>query len=464
MLKRRENKLKAILGIGDVTAFLLCFYLTFYIRFKFIPAPLGVPPIKPYFYLSFLVLFFTLISLKINGLYSIKGFIWKGSSFFKIFLSLFFSFILTSAFLQFLRNFSFSRIFLVFFYFNLFFLFCLWRFFFKLFLKSPQKKGKFQEKILILGAGELGKNLVDKLKEHRELGLKILGFLDDDPGKVNYSYEGVPVLGNLNDLENVLKGDEIDGVFITFPLINRQKSEKIIETLQKKYLDIYLIPDIIQIFTLKVSIEEHLGLPLIYLNPSPLEGWGGILKRLVDIIFSLFGIIILLPFWVIIGLIIKKEDGGSIFYKQKRMGLDGKEFDILKFRTMEEGAEKETGAVMSKKNDKRITKIGSFLRKYSIDETPQFINVLLGDMSLVGPRPERPEFVKEFVEKFPNYFLRHRVRCGITGWAQVNGFRGPTSIKRRLQYDLFYIQNWSLLFDFKIIFLTILGGFKNKYV
>jgi len=463
MLKRREKQFKTILVLVDSFLILFSFYLSFYFRFKFIPAPLGVPPIEPYIYLSFFVLFATLISLKINGLYTSKGFIWKGSSLIKIFLSSLFSFIITSAFLQFLRGFSFSRIFLFIFYLSLFLFLSIWRFFFKKILKIFHKKGKFIERAIILGAGNLGKLLVDKLKEHRELGLQIIGFLDDDPGKANFSYEGINVLGSLNDLEEVLNKNNIDGAFISFPYNQKSKGEKIINSLQKRYLDIYFVPDIVQMLTLRTTVEEYYDLPLIYLNPSPLEGWGNIVKRVMDIFFSSFGIIFLFPFWLIISFLIKREDGGPIFYKQKRMGLDGKEFEILKFRTMEVEAEKDK-PVMSKKNDKRVTKIGGFLRKWSLDETPQFINVLLGDMSLVGPRPERPEFVDEFVEKFPDYFLRHKVKCGITGWAQVNGFRGPTSIKRRLQYDIYYIQNWSIWLDLKIIALTILGGFKNKNV
>lgn len=463
MLKRREKKFKTFLLLGDSILFFICFFFSFCFRFNFIPAPLGVPPIEPYIYLSILILFFILFSLNLNGLYSSKGFIWKGSSFIKIAISCFFSFILTSAFLQFLRGFSFSRIFLILFF--LIFLFCLsiWRFSFQEILKTLHKKGKLVENAIILGAGNLGKLLVEKLKEHRRIGLKIVGFLDDDPGKVNFSFEGLKVLGNLNELENILEKYNISGAFIAFPYNQKSKGEKIINLLQKRYIDIYFVPDIVQMLTLRSSIEEYYGLPLIFLNPSPLEGWGGLLKRVMDIIFSIIGIIFFIPFWVVISILIKREDKGPIFYKQKRMGMDGKEFEIFKFRTMKVEAEKEK-AVMSKKNDERVTMVGSVLRKWSLDETPQFINVLKGDMSLVGPRPERPEFVKEFQEKFPDYFLRHKVKCGITGWAQVNGFRGPTSIKRRLQYDLFYIQNWSLWFDIRIIIMTIMGGIKNKNV
>lgn len=463
MLKRREKKFKLILIFGDSILFLLSYYLIYYFRFNFLPAPLGIPPLDPYIYLSILILFFLIFSLRTNGLYTSKGIIWKGSSLIKIFLSCLFSFILTSAFLQFIRGFSFSRLFLILFFVIFFIILSIWRFTFKTILKILHKKGKLAENVLVLGAGNLGKLLIEKLKEHREMGLKILGFLDDDPGKANYSYEGIQVLGNLNDLEDILNKYEISGAFITFPYNQKTKGEKIIDLMQRKYLDIYFVPDIVQILALRTTVEEYYGLPLIYLNPSPLEGWGFTIKRAMDIIFSIFGIIFFLPFWIVFALLIKKEDSGPVLYRQKRMGLDGKEFEILKFRSMEVEAEKNR-PIISKKNDRRTTKIGVFLRKWSLDETPQFINVLLGDMSLVGPRPERPEFVEEFEEKFPDYFLRHRVKCGITGWAQVNGFRGPTSIKRRLQYDLFYIQNWSIWLDLKIIFMTILGGFKNKNV
>lgn len=463
MLKRREKKFKRFLVAGDSLVIFLSYFLSYFIRFEIIPAPLGVPPIKPYLYLSLTVLFFTLLSLKVNGLYRSEGFIWKGSSFFKILLSAIFSFILTSALLQFIRSFSFSRLFLVLFFLLLVLFLSLFRFAFKGILNFFHRKGKFVERAIILGAGNLGQNLVDKLKEHRELGLQIVGFLDDDPGKANFLYKGIKVLGSLNDLEKILEREQLDGAFIAFPYNQKSKGEKIIDLLQRRYLDIYFVPDIIQMLTLRTSVVEYYDMPLIYLNPTPLEGWGAVVKRLIDIIFSIVAIIILLPFWAVIAVLIKREDGGPVFYKQKRMGLDGKEFEIIKFRSMEVEAEK-NGAQIARKNDKRVTKIGAFLRKWSLDETPQFINVLLGEMSLVGPRPERPEFVEEFEEKFPDYFLRHKVKCGITGWAQVNGFRGPTSIKRRLQYDLYYIQNWSIWFDLKILAMTAMGGFKNKYV
>lgn len=463
MIKRREKKIKLFLLLGDSLIIFLSFYLSYLFRFSFLPVPLGIPPFKPYFYLSILVLFLTIFSLKINGLYKTKGFLLSIHSFFKIFLSAVFSFLILSATLQYIRNFTFSRLFLFILFLNLTILLTLWRVLFKLILNFFHKKGKFLENAIILGAGSLGKLLVEKLKEHRKLGLNIIGFLDDDPGKINFSYEGVPCIGNTFALEEILRKYDIDGAFITFSFENKAKSERILGILQKNYVDVYFLPDIIQIFTLRATAEVYHGLPLIYLNPSPLQGWGGVIKRLMDISLSIIGILLFLPFWLIIAILIKKEDGGPIFYRQKRMGMDGKEFFILKFRTMEPDAEKD-GPKMAKKEDKRVTKIGNFLRKWSLDETPQFINVLLGDMSLVGPRPERPEFVKEFLEKFPEYFLRHKVKCGITGWAQVNGFRGPTSIKRRLQYDLFYIQNWSILFDLKIILLTLIGGFKNKNV
>lgn len=463
MLKRREKQFKRFLIVGDSIVVFLCYFLSYFIRFELFPVPLGIPPFKPYLYLSFVILVFTLLSLKANGLYSSKGFIWKGSSFFKILLSAIFSFILTSALLQFIRVFSFSRLFLIIFFSLLVLSLSLFRFAFKSILKVFHKKGKFVERAIILGAGNLGQSLVDKLEEHRELGLQIIGFLDDDPGKANFSYKGIKVLGNLNDLEKILEKEDLDGAFIAYPYNQKSKGEKIIDLLQRRYLDIYFVPDIIQMLTLRTSVVEYYDLPLIYLNPTPLEGWGALVKRLMDIILSSLAIVFLLPFWILIAILIKREDGGPVFYKQKRMGIDGKEFEIIKFRSMEVEAEK-NGAQIARKNDKRVTNIGTFLRKWSLDETPQFINVLLGQMSLVGPRPERPEFVEEFEEKFPDYFLRHKVKCGITGWAQVNGFRGPTSIKRRLQYDLYYIQNWSIWFDLKILALTLLGGFKNKYV
>ena len=231
---------------------------------------------------------------------------------------------------------------------------------------------------------------------------------------------------------------------------------KLIKVGNNLFLDIKLVPDILQITSLKAGMEHLEGIPTINLGDIPLHGYRLAIKRIFDLVFSLAGIILLLPFFSLIALLIKLDSRGPVFYNQRRVGLDGKHFKIIKFRTMIQNAEKKTGVIWSPPDDKRITRIGCFLRKFSIDELPQLFNVLIGEMSLVGPRPERPEFVEKFKNDIPKYMLRHRVKTGITGWAQVHGLRQNTPLDKRIEFDIYYIQNWTFKLDLEILWRTIL--------
>jgi exopolysaccharide biosynthesis polyprenyl glycosylphosphotransferase len=229
-------------------------------------------------------------------------------------------------------------------------------------------------------------------------------------------------------------------------------------------VDIKVVPDLVQYATIKAALEDLDGIPIITLNEVPLRGWSSMVKRLMDMAVGGALVVLLMPVIPIIVLLIKLRGGrGPVFYRQERMSLDGKTFQIYKFRTMVDGAELETGPVFASAEDPRRTAVGVWLRRFNLDELPQLINVVLGDMSLVGPRPERPPFVRLFKERIPQYMLRHRVKSGITGWAQVNGWRGNTSIEKRIEYDLYYIENWSLLLDVKILILTLFRGFGQRH-
>jgi Undecaprenyl-phosphate glucose phosphotransferase len=209
-------------------------------------------------------------------------------------------------------------------------------------------------------------------------------------------------------------------------------------------------------------MDELDGLPIVSLQGAPLYGWDRVFKRIFDLVIGSFILILMAPVMFLIGLLIKLTSEGPIFYRQERVGMNGRPFHILKFRTMRADAEKETGPIWARESDPRRTKVGAFLRKYSLDELPQFFNVLKGEMSLVGPRPERPNFVEEFREKIPSYMLRHKIKTGMTGWAQVNGFRGNTSLEKRIEHDLYYIQHWSVGFDLRILFMTLWKGFFSR--
>ncbi len=328
-------------------------------------------------------------------------------------------------------------------------------------LRRIRLSGHNLQRILVIGAGVLGREITQKLVAHRDLGFEIAGFLDDDPGKAGTEIDGVPVLGTLRQAEEIIAERSIDHVYVALPIEAYRKTLQILQRMGNEIVDIKLVPDILQYATLNASLEDVDGTPVINLSQVPLQGWNSLVKRAMDVAMACTVLAVLLPFLPLVALAIWLEDRGPIFYRQERMGLDGKSFMILKFRSMRADAEASTGPVWAIKDDPRRTRVGSFIRHWSIDELPQIWNVLVGDMSIIGPRPERPTFVREFKHKIPQYMLRHRVKAGITGWAQVHGWRGNTSIKKRIQYDLYYIENWSLALDMKILWMTLRHGFKH---
>jgi Undecaprenyl-phosphate glucose phosphotransferase len=249
---------------------------------------------------------------------------------------------------------------------------------------------------------------------------------------------------------------------VALPLEAHRKMLRILQVVSRECVEVKLVPDILQYATLRASIEDVDGTPVINLSQVPLQGWSSLIKRSMDVVLSLPALAVLVPLLPAVAALVWLEDRGPIFYRQERMGLDGKGFMILKFRSMRVDAESSTGPVWATKDDPRRTRVGRYLRRWSLDELPQLWNVLKGEMSLIGPRPERPAFVQEFKHKIPQYMLRHRVRSGITGWAQVHGWRGNTSIKKRIQYDLYYIENWSLKLDFKILWMTVRKGLRHN--
>jgi Undecaprenyl-phosphate glucose phosphotransferase len=329
-------------------------------------------------------------------------------------------------------------------------------------LRRIRLRGHNLQRILVVGAGILGREITQKILAHRELGFVVEGFLDDDPGKQGRSFAGVPVLGGLREIEEILASRRVDQVFIALPPGAHNKIMRLLEVVGRECVDVRLVPDILQYVTLKASLEDVDGTPVINLSQVPLQGWNSLVKRTMDISLAGLGLLASAPVLPLVAAAIWLEDRGPIFYRQERMGLDGRRFQILKLRTMRTDAESSSGPVWAIKDDPRRTRLGTLLRRWSLDELPQLWNVLKGDMSLVGPRPERPSFVHEFKHKVPQYMVRHRVRAGITGWAQVHGWRGNTSIRKRIEYDLYYIENWSLKLDFKILWMTLRHGLRHN--
>ncbi len=330
-------------------------------------------------------------------------------------------------------------------------------------LERRWKAGIGLKRVLIAGAGELGRIVADKVLEHRELGYKVVGFVDDRAGGDHLGYRGLPLLGTLSEASEILQRERIDQLYVALALDEHVKMVSLVESANREIVDIKVVPDLVQVIALRARLEELDGIPIINIHDVPLKGFNSVLKRTIDVLISTAALVVLSPLIGVIAALVRLTSHGSAFFRQERMGLDGKRFYVWKFRSMYDGAERETGPVWAREDDPRCTPLGKMLRRFSLDELPQLWNVLNGDMSLVGPRPERPFFVEQFKQRIPQYMLRHKVKAGLTGWAQVNGWRGNTSLEKRIEYDLYYIENWSVSLDFKILWLTLIKGFFHKH-
>jgi Undecaprenyl-phosphate glucose phosphotransferase len=325
-------------------------------------------------------------------------------------------------------------------------------------LERRWRAGIGLKRILIAGAGDLGRMVADRMLQHRELGYQVVGFVDDRAGGDHIGYRGLPLLGTLSEVGDIAQRERVDHLYVALPLDEHSKLLDVLEITSREFIDVKVVPDLLQFIALRARLEDLDGLPVINVNDVPLQGFNAWVKRSLDIVFSLAALIVLSIPLLIIAALIKLTSNGPIFYRQERMGLDGKAFTVYKFRSMHDGAEDVTGPIWARDDDPRVTRLGHWLRRLDLDELPQFWNVLRGDMSIVGPRPERPYFVDQFKHRIPQYMLRHKVKAGITGWAQVNGWRGNTSLEKRIEYDLYYIENWSVTLDIKIMWLTLVRG------
>ena len=329
-------------------------------------------------------------------------------------------------------------------------------------LERRWRSGLGLRRILIAGSGELGRLVADKIIEHRELGYQIVGFVDDRPGD-HLGYRGLPLLGTIDETTDIAVREQVDHLYVALPPEQHLKMIDLLDATTRECLDVKVVPDLLQVIALKARLWDLDGIPVIDVNDIPLQGLNSVVKRLLDIAISAMALIVLAIPLAVIGLLVRITSKGPALFRQERMGLDGRPFSIVKFRSMVDDAERDSGPVWTRENDSRVTALGRFLRKSNIDELPQLWNVLRGDMSIVGPRPERPHFVEQFKHRIPQYMLRHKVKAGMTGWAQVNGWRGNTALDKRIEYDLYYIENWSVRLDLKIIWLTIVKGFFHKH-
>lgn len=329
-------------------------------------------------------------------------------------------------------------------------------------LRFFRKKGYNIKHILLVGYSRAAEAYIDKITENPEWGYVVCGILDDKIPR-GVTYRGVKVIGEIDDLQIILPENKLDEIGITLSLEDYDRLEEIVNICEKSGVHTKFIPDYNRVIPSSPYLEDLGGLAVVNIRRVPLTNTANMMmKRIVDVFGAVVAIILFSPIMLVAAIGIKLTSKGPLIFKQERVGLHNKPFNMYKFRTMEVQKEEDEKKGWTKKNDPRVTGIGKILRKTSIDEMPQFFNVLKGDMSLVGPRPERPLFVEKFKEEIPRYMIKHQVRPGLTGWAQVNGYRGDTSIRKRIEFDLYYIENWTMGFDFKILFLTFFKGFVNK--
>lgn len=330
------------------------------------------------------------------------------------------------------------------------------------FLRSMRRKGYNLKHIVLVGYSRAAEEYIDRILENPQWGYKIRGILDDHI-EAGTEYKGIKVLGKIDNLMIILPENRLDEITITLGLSEYARLEEIVNLCEKSGVHTKFIPDYNQIIPTKPYTEDILGLPVINIRHVPLTNtFYAAMKRVMDIAGAICAIILFSPIMMFSVIMIKLTSPGPLIFKQERVGLHNHTFMMYKFRSMDVQPPEKEKTKWTVKDDPRVTNFGKFMRKTSIDELPQLFNVLKGEMSLVGPRPERPFFVEKFKEEIPRYMIKHQVRPGLTGWAQVNGYRGNTSIRKRIEYDLYYIENWTLGLDVKILFLTIFKGFINK--
>jgi Undecaprenyl-phosphate glucose phosphotransferase len=326
-------------------------------------------------------------------------------------------------------------------------------------IRSLRSRGYNQTHAIIVGTGRVARKTARALRHASWMGIKNIGFVEDQPTRWTGDLN---ILGTPTDLPVLIQKYNIEHVFIALPMCRYDEARRVFDILSQSLVEVRLIADVPELAGLSLTTANLDGLPVIGLRESPHFGLNIVVKRAMDIVLASLALIVLSPLMLLIACLVKLTSKGPVFYVQERCGLNGKPFPMLKFRSMRVDAENQTGAVWAQKDDPRRTRLGTFLRKTSLDELPQFINVLRGDMSLVGPRPERPEFIHRFRKTIPNYMARHCVKSGITGWAQVHGWRGNTSLRKRIQFDLYYITHWTPWLDLRILFLTVLRGLINR--
>lgn len=457
MLKRHMGKpLTAILTAGDALASALGLFFTYWFRFilQFIPVTKGYDSAQ-YLRIFPVAVIVWIVSLNFVNVYAPRKRIFSFEVAWKLVKGSFLATVIMIGINFLLREAEYSRPVVVIAPFATSFFLCIFRYLLSEFMiHYSLKKGRGLSPVFIVGTGSTASILARRIQNHPEYGYSLAGFLTENPGEVGHDLNGVPVVGLVKNLKDHALKEEVKEIMLVRPDLKTDHLFDLMIDCERELITVHIVPDFLEIVTSEISVSEVGGVPLFGLKETPLHGFNLIIKRLFDIVVSFISLVIFSPLMAAVAVFIRLDSKGPVIYRQERMGVNGHTFSFYKFRSMINDAEKD-GPVWAKQNDPRCTRLGARLRAWNLDELPQLWNVLKGDMSLVGPRPERPVFVEKFKNGIPRYMARHRVKSGITGWAQVNGLRGNCSIQERLKYDLYYIENWSLLFDIKILILTL---------
>ena len=472
MVKRYNRLLVAFYVVTDALLAMWAFILAYGIRFEsgLIPVTKGYPPLEQYINVLPFIAILTPLAFQLQGVYRLRRGRSRIDDFFAVLIGSILAVVLGVVSTLYVQAYYVSEaarargeyqvsqiVWALFLSLNVVFTYAS-RETIRELLERRWRAGIGLKRILIAGASDLGRMVADRILQHRELGYQVVGFVDDRAGGDHIGYRGLPLLGTLAEVADIAQRERVDHLYVALPIEEHSKLLELMELTSRECIDVKVVPDLLQFIALRARLEDLDGLPIINVNDVPLQGFNAWVKRVIDVVLSAAALVLLgIPFTIIAALV-KWTSPGPVFYQQERMGLDGKAFTVYKFRSMHLDAEDSSGPVWARDDDPRATLIGRWLRRFDLDELPQFWNVLKGEMSIVGPRPERPFFVEQFKHRIPQYMLRHKVKAGITGWAQVNGWRGNTSLEKRIEFDLYYIENWSVTLDLKIMWLTVVRG------
>ena len=452
MNQRIYPLIKFLLDLADIPVIYAGLLLSYFLRFHsgLFDVSKGIPRIGMY-ERSFLAIAIAWhLLFRLEGIYRMRGRL-TVEQFVRVLKTILLASVLLLALVFFIRSFEYSRLTVVLGLVVTTGLVGLFHVFKRLLFTRMHRAGLGVRRALLVGDGAPLTTVHEKLARSRALGLQLVGVLSDQ----ELALEGCPRLGGIDKIRDVLMEQRVEDVFVAMSEYSPKRVMALIQSADMAGVTFRIIPDVYSLIASSVQLGEMAGLPLINVGLLPIHGFQGTLKHGLDFVASGLGLLFLSPFLALVAAAIRFESRGPVIYRQERVGLDGRTFTIFKFRSMRVDAEASTGPIWAQPGDPRRTRIGEFIRKYSIDELPQLYNVFRGDMSLVGPRPERPHFVNQFRAEIPDYMMRHRVRTGITGWAQINGLRGQSSIEDRTKYDIWYIENWSFLLDLEILLKTV---------